>query len=166
MSSFSSRLQRAIAEEEPRLLAISDSSAGASPQGDAWSKKRELGHLVDSATNNRARFIKAALEGQYAGPSYDGVGWVEMGGYGAMPWSDLIGLWKALNLALAVVLDRIPADRLSARPRSSSRLPCPWRKSEGGPSTRPSGWAAQSAPATGPGMPGPKACTEQVRIDT
>lgn len=117
MSSFSSRLQRAIAEEEPRLLAISDSSAGASPQGDAWSKKRELGHLVDSATNNRARFIKAALEGQYAGPSYDGVGWVEMGGYGAMPWSDLIDLWKALNLALAVVLDRIPADRLSAQCR-------------------------------------------------
>ena len=117
MSSFSSHLQRAIAEEEPRLRAISDSSAGASPQGDAWSRKRELGHLIDSATNNRVRFIKAALEGQYVGPSYDGVGWVELGGYAAIPWSDLIDLWRVLNQALAVVLDRIPPDRLSAQCR-------------------------------------------------
>jgi hypothetical protein len=113
MSSFSSRLQRAIAEEEPRLRAISDSSAGA-PPGNAWSKKCELGHLIDSATNNRVRFIKAALEGQYIGPSYDGDGWVDLGGYAAMPWGDLIDLWKALNRSLAAMLDRIPAGRLLA----------------------------------------------------
>ena len=117
MSSFSSRLQRAIAEEDPRLRAISDSSAGASPPGDAWSKKQELGHLIDSVTNNRVRFIKAALEGQYVGPSYDGRGWVDLGGYAAMPWGDLIGLWKALNQALAAMLDQIPADRLAAQCR-------------------------------------------------
>jgi hypothetical protein len=117
MSSFSARLQRAIVEEEPRLRAISDSSAAAGPPGDAWSKKQELGHLIDSATNNRVRFIRAALDGQFVGPSYDGCGWVEMGGYRAMPWSDLIGLWKALNQALSAVLERIPPERLSAECR-------------------------------------------------
>src|ERR1017187_3805829 len=117
MSSFSARLQRAIAEEEPRLRAISDSAAAAGPPGDAWSKKQELGHLIDSATNNRVRFIRAALDGQFVGPSYDGRGWVDMGGYRAIPWSDLIGLWKALNQALAAVLERIPPERLSAECR-------------------------------------------------
>jgi hypothetical protein len=117
MSSFSSRLQRAIAEEDPRLRAISESSAGAGLPGGAWSKKQELGHLIDSAANNRVRFIKAALEGQYVGPSYDGRGWVDLGGYAAMPWADLIGLWKVLNQALATLLDHIPADRLSAQCR-------------------------------------------------
>src|SRR6202011_6128744 len=107
-------LQSVIAEEEPRLRAISEESASArSGDGEAWSMKQELGHLIDSATNNRVRFIKAALESQYSGPSYDGIGWVELGGYSEMPWTDLIDLWKMLNRALAVVLDRIPRERLS-----------------------------------------------------
>jgi hypothetical protein len=117
MTPFSARLQRAIAEEEPRLRAISDTSAAVGPSGEAWSKKQELGHLIDSATNNRVRFIRAALDGQFVGPSYDGRGWVEMGDYAAMPWSDLIVLWKALNQALAAVLGRIPPERLSAECR-------------------------------------------------
>jgi hypothetical protein len=105
-----------IAHYEPRLRAISDSSAAANPRGgDAWSRKQEMGHLIDSATNNRVRFVRAALEGKYAGPSYDGVGWVRVGGYAEMPWTDIIDLWKALNLALAVLVGRIPEDRLPAK---------------------------------------------------
>jgi DinB superfamily len=118
MNSFSARLHTAIAEEEPRLRAISEESASARLRGgEGWSKKQELGHLIDSATNNRVRFIKAALENQYSGPSYDGNGWVELGGYSGMPWTDLVDLWKMLNRALAVVVDRIPRERLPARCR-------------------------------------------------
>jgi DinB superfamily len=114
MNSFSGRLRNVIAEEEPRLRAISEESASARSGGGAgWSMKQELGHLIDSATNNRVRFIKAALENQYSGPSYDGDGWVELGGYSQMPWTDLIDLWKMLNRALAVAVDRIPRERLS-----------------------------------------------------
>jgi hypothetical protein len=116
MNSLSQRLQRAIAEEEPRLRAITEQSAGAR-RGEGWSKKQELGHLIDSAANNRARFINAALAGQYAGPSYDGPGWVELGGYAGMPWADVVDLWKTLNHALVVVLERIPPGRLSAQCR-------------------------------------------------
>jgi hypothetical protein len=115
MDSFSGRLQSVIAEEEPRLRAISEESASArSGGGEGWSMKQELGHLIDSATNNRVRFIKAALESQYSGPSYDGEGWVELGGYSEMPWTDLINLWTMLNRALAVVVYRIPQERLGA----------------------------------------------------
>lgn len=87
-------------------------AAGSRPKG--WSKKQELGHLADSAINNRVRFIKAALEGEFTGPTYDGPGWVKLGGYAATPWQDIIDLWKSLNQSLAVVLDAIPAERLAA----------------------------------------------------
>jgi hypothetical protein len=117
MVNLSVRLRSVVALEAPLLSAIADSSVDVSPRTGAWSKKQELGHLIDSATNNRVRFIKAALEGKYDGPSYDGRGWVDIGGYADMPWSDLAGLWKALNLALAAVLERIPGSRLQAECR-------------------------------------------------
>ena len=115
VTAFSQRLRTIIAEAEPRLRAIAEPSAGAPPSDpDDWSSKQELGHLADSAINNRVRFVKAALEGEFTGPSYDGVGWVKMGGYATAPWRDAIDLWKSLNQSLAAVLDAIPAERLTA----------------------------------------------------
>ena len=118
MIPFSQRLQTVIAEAEPRLRAIAEPAAGAAPADPkGWSKKQELGHLADSAINNRVRFIKAALEGEFTGPSYDGVGWVKLGCYATTPWQDLIDLWKSLNQSLAAVLEAIPADRFTAQCR-------------------------------------------------
>ena len=122
MNSLSQRLQSAIADEEPRLRAITEQSAGAR-RGEGWSRKQELGHLIDSAANNRVRFINAALKGQYAGPSYDGPGWVELGGYAGIPWTDVVDLWKTLNQALIVVLEHIPPGRLSAQCRIEDGAP-------------------------------------------
>jgi hypothetical protein len=104
-----------FAEAEPRLRAIAEASAGAVPSDpEGWSSKQELGHLADSAINNRVRFIKAALEGKFTGPSYDGPGWVKLGSYASTPWPDVIDLWKSLNRSLAAVLDAIPAERFTA----------------------------------------------------
>jgi len=115
MSAFSQRLQEIIATEEPKLRAISEDEArGRVGGGEGWSRKQELGHLVDSAINNRLRFTKAALEGEFVGPLYDGPGSVELGGYAEMPLSTLIELWKVLNQALGALVDRIPQERLSA----------------------------------------------------
>ena len=33
-----------------------------------WTRKQILGHLLDSAANNRQRFVRAAIDGTYAGP--------------------------------------------------------------------------------------------------
>jgi hypothetical protein len=124
MIPFSQQLQSVIAEAEPRLRAMADRAAGAAPADpEGWSKKQELGHLADSAINNRVRIIKAALEGEFAGPSYDGVGWVNMGGYAAAPWQDVIGLWKSLNQSLAAVLEAVPPERLTAPCRIGSDGP-------------------------------------------
>jgi DinB superfamily len=110
------RLKKAVAEAGPRLRSLSDiEAAGRSSGGDGWSCKQELGHLLDSATNNRVRFVVAALEGQYTGPTYDGTGWVDLAGYSDSNWPDLVELWERLNTSLAVAIRRIPDDRLPSK---------------------------------------------------
>jgi hypothetical protein len=125
MNDFAEQLRRTVAHEEPLLRAIADSSANASPDAQRWSKKQELGHLLDSATNNRVRFAKAALEGRFEGPSYEQRGWVELGGYAHMPWAELVDLWKALNTALATLVSRIPEERRTAECRIGESLSAP-----------------------------------------
>lgn len=125
MNDLPERLRRIVAKEEPLLRAIADSPAGASPDVERWSKKQEIGHLVDSAINNRVRFAKAALEGRFEGPSYDARGWVELGGYSQMRWADLVDLWKALNIALATLMSRIPEERRTAECRIGESFSAP-----------------------------------------
>jgi hypothetical protein len=109
------RLRTAIADNVARLLDISEEEALVRHGGgQGWNRKLELGHLLDSATNNRVRFIVAALEGHYTGPTYDGVGWVELGGYAGLPWLEVVDLWERINQALAAAVERIPVQRLDA----------------------------------------------------
>ncbi len=113
---LSERFKKTIQEHAPKLRAIAEHEAsGRAGGGEGWSRKQELGHLIDSATNNRVRFIVAALSRNYAGPTYDGRGWVELGGYAGTPWSDLVELWTRQNEALARVVERIPNEALSTR---------------------------------------------------
>ena len=79
-----------------------------------WSKKQELGHLIDSAANNHQRFVRAALSNgeSYAGPNYDGNAWVALQSYNSAPWDLLVNLWHAYNRHLVRVLGNIPEDKL------------------------------------------------------
>jgi hypothetical protein len=79
--------------------------------------------LADSAINNRVRFVRAALEGEFTGPSYDGPGWVKLGAYAAAAWPDVTELWKNLNRSLASVLDEIPPERYRAQCRVGNSSP-------------------------------------------
>jgi hypothetical protein len=109
------RLKETVESTLPRLLAISEDEAKTrADSGSGWSRKQELGHLIDSATNNRVRFVVAGLTGKYVGPTYDGDGWVDLGGYAHAPWIDLIELWERLNRSLALLIERVPEERLAA----------------------------------------------------
>lgn len=109
------RLKDIVENRLPGLLAISEEDAQTRADlGHGWSRKQELGHLIDSATNNRVRFVVAGLAGKYVGPTYDGDGWVDLGGYAHAPWIDLIELWERLNRSLAVLIERMPEERLGS----------------------------------------------------
>jgi len=80
-----------------------------------WTRKQIVGHLLDSAANNRQRFVRAAIDGEYAGPFYAQDGWVAAHGYADQPWETLLHWWETEHAILMAVVDRIPAKRLEAR---------------------------------------------------
>jgi DinB superfamily len=112
-----------IASVHQRLSAVSDNESLARLREGGWSKREILGHLIDSALNNHQRFVRASLDGSYAGPSYQQQGWVNMHGYGSMEWPVLLDHWRAQNELLCEVVDRIPEDRLNAECRIGDSAP-------------------------------------------
>ena len=87
-----------VLEKTPALLhAISPEAAAKQPAPGAWSKKQELGHLIDSACNNHQRIVRAQLETEPALPNYDGERWVALHNYQGMEWKEIIGRWRTMN---------------------------------------------------------------------
>jgi hypothetical protein len=108
---LSKLLERTIDVELANLRVISEDDAGVR-SGGAWSRKEELGHLIDSASNNHLRFVRAALEPEFHGLGYDQNGSVTLHGYQEMSWSELLEFWRQYNLLLGRVIARIPEDKL------------------------------------------------------
>jgi hypothetical protein len=79
-----------------------------------WSKKEILGHLIDSAANNHQRFVRASCNAAGAFPPYNQNDWVRIQQYHESEWSELVILWSAYNRHLSDVIERIPAESLSA----------------------------------------------------
>ena len=96
------------------LGAVSDAFANIPWRDGGWTRKQILGHLLDSATNNRQRFVRAAIDGLYTGPSYAQEAWVEAHGYEQQPWKRLVDWWGVEHDILIAVVDRIAEDRMDA----------------------------------------------------
>lgn len=77
-----------------------------------WSKKQELGHLLDSAVNNHHRFIRAQETEHLVFPTYNQEVWVTLQGYQTSDWAELLELWRLYNRHLAQVIGRIPEEKL------------------------------------------------------
>ena len=80
-----------------------------------WTRKQIVGHLLDSAANNRQRFVRASTDGSYSGPFYNQDAWVEAHGYASLPWQTLLAWWETEHEILKAVVDRIPEERLEVQ---------------------------------------------------
>jgi hypothetical protein len=80
-----------------------------------WSAKQIIGHLIDSAANNHARFVVAQIKDDLVFSGYDQNSWVQIQHYQEAPWSQLVDLWRAYNLHLLFVMAATPADKLNNR---------------------------------------------------
>src|SRR6476660_1623273 len=86
------------------LLKIPDDTASRPRGPGKWSPKQIVGHLIDSAVNNHARFVRAQLQDDLVFPGYDQDGWVRLQRYADAPWEDLVALWAAFNRHIAHVM--------------------------------------------------------------
>lgn len=107
---FSAELDSIRAE----LIAIPPSLADVPWREGGWTRKQVTGHMLDSAANNRQRFVRAATDGYFAGPNYAQEAWVAAHGYAGQSWETLLRWWDVEHEILAAVVDLIPEERLEA----------------------------------------------------
>lgn len=121
MSMVESELREAVASTTPRLLALSEEEAGRHLAPGKWSPKEVIGHLIDSASNNHQRFVRAAFTEDLVFPGYQQEQWVRAQRYASAPWTELVGLWSNFNLHLARVIEATPPE-VRQRPRLRHNL--------------------------------------------
>jgi hypothetical protein len=102
------RLRQSIERATPRLRAISDEASARRPAPGTWSPKEIIGHLIDSASNNHGRFVRAQRKDDLVFDGYGQDDWVAVQQYQAASWRDLVELWRAFNLHLARVMTLVP----------------------------------------------------------
>jgi hypothetical protein len=63
--------RRTLDESRERLTGLSDAEASRPPAPGKWSPKEIIGHLIDSAANNHARFVRAQATDDLLFDGYD-----------------------------------------------------------------------------------------------
>ena len=101
------RLRRLVETLPAELREISEVEASQLRANGGWSRKQILGHVIDSATVNHQRFVRAQMESGFSF-LYDQERWVEVNDYQNRPWAELIETWTVLNRHLLRVIERIP----------------------------------------------------------
>ena len=111
-SPIASDLGRTIAQAKPLLLKLDNADTSARPSENKWAKKGILGHLLDSASNNHQRFVRATLQAQpmFTFPGYDQNPLVDLQNYSEIDWNFLVDFWASYNRFLAHVINNLPAE--------------------------------------------------------
>ena len=107
---YSDDLVATVTVARERLRLVSDADAARRPSPSAWSAKEIIGHLIDSASNNHQRFVRARWQDTLVFSGYEQEGWVEAQGYQMTDWQELLDLWALYNRHIARVMERTPDD--------------------------------------------------------
>lgn len=123
MKELSGKLLSVVGAAEPRLREIGELESTNRILGGGWSRKQVIGHLIDSASNNHQRFVRAALQNGLDFPGYDQDGNVRVQAVQEADWLLLVSLWAAYNRYLAHVIAQLPASKLETVCRIGSGEP-------------------------------------------
>ncbi len=123
MKELSEKLLAVIEAAEPRLREISQSESEKPVLSGGWSRKQVIGHLIDSASNNHQRFVRAAQQASLEFPGYDQEGNTRVQAPQEADWLLLVSLWAAYNRYLAHIIARLPASKLETPCRIGSGQP-------------------------------------------
>jgi hypothetical protein len=123
---IANELVGAVETASGKLKLLHETDVTVKPAPGKWSKKEILGHLMDSASNNHQRFVRAQMLeklGEFAFPGYDQDEWVRRQDYNSKPWIELIELWRLYNRHVAHAMRNIPDEKLATICRIGSDEP-------------------------------------------
>lgn len=115
MTEAAQKFRSDLDEVHRAILTLPESLADVRWREGGWTRKQILGHLLDSAANNRQRFVRASTEGSYKGPKYAQDAWVAAHGYAGQPWTLLLSWWEAEHEILMAIVERIPEQTLDVQ---------------------------------------------------
>src|SRR5580704_4869327 len=116
-------LERVVDTAEVLLRQVGEGESARPVLAGGWSRKQLLGHLIDSASNNHQRFVRAALADSLEFPAYDTPGSVRVECVQEAPWGMLVDLWAAYNRYLAHVIAHLPQEKLGVQCRIGTNDP-------------------------------------------
>jgi uncharacterized damage-inducible protein DinB len=103
-------LANAVDQALPELRALEDDASGRRPAPGKWSPREIIGHLIDSASNNHQRFVRASFQDDLVFTGYEQDKWVALQQYQEARWEDLLTLWASFNRHLARVMAATPTE--------------------------------------------------------
>lgn len=121
MKDVAIELRQIVADASERLAEIPPRIAQAPLAPGKWSPQEIIGHLVDSASNNHGRFVRAQLTDDLFFSGYDQAAWVRIQHYSTVDWRELVALWRGFNFHIAHIIEHIPP-RILAESRTRHNL--------------------------------------------
>jgi hypothetical protein len=123
MKELSENLLSVIDAAEPRLREITVLESSKPILSGGWSRKQVVAHLIDSASNNHQRFVRAAQQASLDFPGYDQEGNMRVQAPQEADWRLLVSLWVTYNRYLAHIIAHLPASKLETPCRIGSGEP-------------------------------------------
>jgi hypothetical protein len=102
-------IRKTVEDFNNRFENLDETKASQKSRPDKWSCKEILGHLIDSASNNHQRFVRAQYLKTVSLPDYAQMEWVNIQQYNLLTWKELLLFWKSYNLHLAHIIGHMPA---------------------------------------------------------
>ena len=113
VKNIASELTQVVDSATEKLKTFDEQLVSQKDNPSKWSIKEIIGHLIDSATNNHQRFIRAQESDILVFPKYEQDHWVSVQAYNDISWTELVDLWRLYNRHMAYVMVQIPEDKLS-----------------------------------------------------
>ena len=121
VQAYVAELRHSIDEATPRLQRMTEEQARRSPKPGKWSPSEIIGHLIDSASNNHQRFVRAQFTDELVFAGYEQENWVRVQNYQGEDWTELVQLWKLYNQHILHLVSLIP-EETRTRLRSKHNL--------------------------------------------
>lgn len=110
MQAFLEDFRETIVDASEQLLQISEEKSQLPRAAGKWSPKEIIGHLIDSASNNHQRFVRAQFSDDLIFAGYEQEGWVRVQDYQGEAWLELVQLWKLYNKHIWHLMSRVPEE--------------------------------------------------------
>jgi hypothetical protein len=110
MQDFLDDFRQTIDTASSQLLQIPAEQSQTPRAAGKWSPRQIIGHLIDSASNNHQRFVRAQFTDDLIFAGYEQEGWVRVQDYQGEQWADLVQLWKLYNQHMLHLISQVPEE--------------------------------------------------------